>query len=119
MGLDTGMVAMTVEFSVLGGIEARVDGRPVALGHARQQCVLVALLIDANQLVPAGQLADRVWGEHVPQRARNALYSYLSRLRQVLAGADGVAITRQRGGYVLTADPSSVNLHRFGPLLAR
>ena len=110
---------MTVEFGVLGAIEARVDGRPVALGHARQQCVLVALLIDANQVVPTERLADRVWGDHPPQRARNALYSYLSRLRQILVDADGVHITRQRGGYILRIDPTSVDLHRFGQLLAR
>ena len=53
---------MTVEFGVLGAVEAYVDGRPVALGVARQQSVFSALLFDANQPVPVERLADRIAG---------------------------------------------------------
>jgi DNA-binding SARP family transcriptional activator len=38
------------------------------------------------------QLMDRVWAERPPQRAREVLYSYLSRLRQALAAVDDVHI---------------------------
>jgi DNA-binding SARP family transcriptional activator/tetratricopeptide (TPR) repeat protein len=110
---------MVVEFGVLGAVEAHVGGRPVALGHARQQCVLVALLVDASKPVSAERLARRVWGDQPPQRARNTLHSYVSRLRQALAETGTVGIAWQSGGYVLTADPLSVDLHRFGQLLTR
>jgi DNA-binding SARP family transcriptional activator len=106
-----------VEFGLLGAVEVRVGGRVVDVGHARQRCVLVALLVDANRFVPVDVLVDRVWGEQVPHRARNAVAGYVSRLRQVLP--DDVRIVGRQGGYVLTVDPMSVDLHRFGRLVER
>ncbi|MFE7315922.1 BTAD domain-containing putative transcriptional regulator [Streptomyces sp. NPDC057555] len=110
---------MSVWFGLLGGVEVRVGGRPVAVGHARQQCVLAALLADAGQLVTMGQLADRVWGERQPQRARAALHSYLSRLRRVVAVAQDVSVERHGPGYVLRVDADAVDLHRFRGLVVR
>ena len=75
-----------LEFGLLGDVEVRIDGRGVEVGHARQRCVLVALLVDANRPVPVEVLVDRVWADRVPQRARKAVAGYVSRLRQVLAG---------------------------------
>jgi DNA-binding SARP family transcriptional activator len=103
-------------FGLLGDVEARIDGRSVDLGHARQRCVLVALLVDANRVVPVDQLVDRVWGERLPLRVGNALSGYLSRLRQAL-GTSHVRLARQPGGYLLTVDPMAVDLHRFRHLV--
>lgn len=110
---------MTVEFRVLGRIEARVDGGLIDLGHARQRCVLATLLIEANRPVPIGQLLERVWMGRHPQRARNAVSSYISRLRQALAGTDEAIIDRVAEGYVLRVDPQAVDLHRFRQLVIR
>ena len=109
---------MTVQFRVLGDVEAHVDGRPLALGHARQQCVLLGLLLDANTIVSTGRLIDRVWGERGSEGARSSLYSYLSRLRQILQDVPGISLTRRPGGYVLAADPDAVDMHRFRHLVA-
>jgi predicted ATPase/DNA-binding SARP family transcriptional activator len=103
---------VAVEFRLLGDVEASADGQRLDIGPARQRCVLVALLIDVNRLVPTDQLIDRVWSGELPHRARNSLAGYISRLRQVF-GDDGVNIVRQPGGYVLTADPLSIDLHSF------
>ncbi|WIN00370.1 BTAD domain-containing putative transcriptional regulator [Actinoplanes oblitus] len=108
---------MAAEFGVLGVVEARIDGRSVELGHARQRCVLGVLLVEAGRPVTMDQLIDRVWGANPPQRAAGALYSYLSRLRGALAGATGVEIRREPGGYLLTVDPQVVDLHRFRGLI--
>ncbi|MFI7536344.1 BTAD domain-containing putative transcriptional regulator [Streptosporangium sp. NPDC049376] len=111
---------MAVEFGLFGGVEARADGRPIELGHARQRSVLAALLIDANRVTSVEQLVDRVWGERSPQRAEGTLYSYVSRLRQALAPVAGEArLSRASGGYVLAVDASTVDLHRFRDLTAR
>ncbi|GAA3505026.1 BTAD domain-containing putative transcriptional regulator [Streptomyces prasinosporus] len=113
------MIRVVVELRVLGGIEARVDGRRLDLGPARQRRVLAALLIEANHVVTVDLLVDRVWGEGAPQRARSTLYSYLSRLRHALRTAAGeVRIARRSGGYELTVAPSAVDLHRFRTLAA-
>lgn len=104
---------MAAEFGVLGVVEARIDGSVVDLGHARQRCVLAVLLVEAGRPVTVDQLIDRVWGGKAPQRAANALYSYLSRLRT----ATGVEIGKESGGYLLAADPQSVDLHRFRRLM--
>lgn len=108
---------LAAEFGVLGVVEARIGGEPVDLGHARQRCVLSVLLVEAGRPVTVDQLMDRVWGDRAPQRAAGALYSYLSRLRRAVAGAGGVEIRREPGGYLLTADPQSVDLHRFRRLM--
>lgn len=109
---------MGVEFRVLGDVELRADGRLVDVGHARQRMVLVVFLVEPNHVVSADQLVDRVWGGRPPHRARETLYNYLSRLRQVLGPLTGVDLARQTGGYVLTADPMAVDLHRFERLVA-
>ena len=107
-----------MQFRLLGDVEARAGGRVLDIGPARQRCVLVALLIDVNRLVSSDQLIERVWSDELPHRARNSLAGYLSRLRHALGG-DGVEITRQSGGYVLTTDPSSIDLHTFRQLTSR
>jgi DNA-binding SARP family transcriptional activator/tetratricopeptide (TPR) repeat protein len=110
---------MKAEFGLLGDVEARIGGRLVDLGHARQRCVLAVLLVEVNRAVSPEQLLDRVWAHRPPQRVRNVLSGYLSRLRQALAAADEVRIERRPDGYVLTADPTSIDLHRFRALVAQ
>jgi hypothetical protein len=113
------VIAISVEFRLLGDIEARINDRIVDLGPARRRCVLVALLVDANRSVSVDQLIDRVWADRPPQRAREVLYSYVSRLRQASAASTDVGIIRQSGGYLLTVDRLAVDLHRFGHLIGR
>ncbi|MEV6446496.1 BTAD domain-containing putative transcriptional regulator [Amycolatopsis sp. NPDC051716] len=112
---------MAAVVRLLGEVAADVDGVPVDLGPPRQRCVLTALAVDAGRAVPVDRLVERVWGADVAQRARATLHSYISRLRRALAGADGMAIGRRSGGYVLVTDAARhvVDLHRFRELCAR
>lgn len=107
---------MSVEFRLFGGVEALVNGQRLDIGHARQRCVLAAMLVDVNRPVSVDQLVDRVWADQPPTRVRNALAGYLSRLRTLLAPEGAVAITRGPAGYTLTADESCVDLHLFRSL---
>ncbi|MDX8054482.1 BTAD domain-containing putative transcriptional regulator [Lentzea sp. BCCO 10_0798] len=109
---------MTVRFRLLGPVEADVDGAQLELGHARQRCVLTALLVDADRTVPVDVLLERVWAGRLPGNARVTLSGYVSRLRQLLAVA-GVGLIRQADGYRLTVDPMAVDLHRFRALVTQ
>src|SRR5687768_17509794 len=109
---------MAVEFRLLGDVAVCVDGRALDVGHARQRCVLATLLVDANRVIPAETLADRVWAGHSPRHARNALSGYVSRLRRLITLTGEVELVRHSGGYLLTVDPLAVDLHRFRYLTA-
>ncbi|GAA3801914.1 BTAD domain-containing putative transcriptional regulator [Streptomyces phyllanthi] len=105
---------MAVLFGLLGTVEVWRGQEPVDVGHARQRLVLAALLMDAGRVVPTDTLVDRLWGESAPQRARETLYGYVSRLRQALAGAGAAAdLARARGGYRLEVAPNAVDVLRF------
>ena len=104
-------------FRLLGDFAVEVDGAAVEVGHARQREVLTVLLLEVNRAVSLDQLADRVWGEQAPRHPQNALYSYVSRLRVALSPLSDVAIRRQGSGYVLEAEPTIIDVHRFGYLV--
>ncbi|HWO64515.1 MAG TPA: BTAD domain-containing putative transcriptional regulator [Umezawaea sp.] len=89
----------------------------VEIGHARQRCVLAALLVEANRVVTTEQLLGRVWADRLPYKARSVASNYVSRLRRVLRPAGDVAVVRRGGGYVLEVDPEAVDLHRFRRLV--
>src|SRR5262245_47770009 len=110
---------MGVEFGLLGDVEVRVDDRLVDVGHARQRCVLVVLLIEAGRTVSTDQLADRVWGDRAPHQARETLYNYLSRLRHALGPLPEVDLRRQTRGYAVSVDPMTVDVHRFRHLVTQ
>jgi DNA-binding SARP family transcriptional activator/tetratricopeptide (TPR) repeat protein len=103
---------------LLGEVMVYTDGNRVDLGPARQRCVIAVLALDAGRVVPVDQLVERVWGQDVPRRGRATLYSYLSRLRQVLADIDSLNIVRRPGGYTLTTTgtASVVDVHAFRDL---
>jgi predicted ATPase/DNA-binding SARP family transcriptional activator len=107
-----------VEFSVLGPLEVRVAGRPIAVPGARQRALLTALLLRRAIVVPFDQLVDEVFGEQPPGEARNALQTYVARLRQALGPAAAVVVTRAPG-YVMEAPGDAVDVEQFTVLLAR
>ncbi|WP_188196079.1 AfsR/SARP family transcriptional regulator [Nonomuraea sp. SYSU D8015] len=104
-----------MEFLVLGGVEARIGGRPVNL-HARQRGVLAILLAEVGRRVTVDDLVDRLWDGAPPRASRETIYTYLSRLRQLLGA---VPIVRTGGGYVLDVEPTAVDMHRFQQLVSR
>ncbi|HEX6686783.1 MAG TPA: BTAD domain-containing putative transcriptional regulator [Candidatus Limnocylindrales bacterium] len=108
-----------IRFQLLGSMAAHGENGPVPLGPARQQTVLAVLLTDLGTPVSFGQLIDRVWGNAPPQRARETLHTYLSRLRSVLAGTHGQPLVRRGHSYVIELDPATVDLHRFRILSAQ
>jgi DNA-binding SARP family transcriptional activator/tetratricopeptide (TPR) repeat protein len=108
---------MTVQFRLLGDIEVWAGERVVDIGHARRRHVLGVLLASVNQVVPAGQLVERVWGEKLPANPASALQSYISLLRRMAGIAGNVTIARQAPGYKAVAEADTIDLHRFQNLI--
>src|SRR5690242_11405104 len=105
-----------MRFGLLGEVAAWGETGQVDIGPSRQRSVLAALLVDANRLVSADTLLDRVWGDRLPQTARGTLSTYLTRLRQALAP---VRIEGRSGGYQIGIEPGALDLDRFTELLAK
>ncbi|MET7748652.1 BTAD domain-containing putative transcriptional regulator [Micromonospora sp. NPDC005367] len=108
---------------MLGELQVLVDGRPLELGPPKQRLVFAALAVDAGRGVPIEALVDRVWDDAPPADARGVLYTYLTRIRRILAAAGSeaapVTVTRNQSGYLLAADPDHVDLHRLRRLAER
>ena len=100
---------VTIEFRVLGPVDAFVDGRPAQLAP-RPRAVLAVLLLHAGQVVSVPRLIDAVWGDDPPNTAANVLQGYVSALRKAL-GRD--AVETREPGYVLRLEPDALDLHRF------
>ncbi|MFI9811662.1 AfsR/SARP family transcriptional regulator [Saccharothrix variisporea] len=104
------MIAST-QFGLLGPLEVRRDGQPVALPSAKQRVVLATLLLRANQVVTVDELIDRLWPADSPGAARGTAQAYVMRLRRVLG--DAGSIRTVENGYVLDVAPGSLDLDRF------
>lgn len=107
-----------MEFSVLGPLEVRADGRIIPLGGAKQRALLATLLLHANEVVSRDRLIDGLWGEELPATAAHIIETYVSRLRRILREA-GVhnALIRRPPGYMLRIDPDELDLNRLENLM--
>ncbi len=104
-----------MEFRTLGPLEVLAEGRPVALGGAKQRALLAVLLLHANEVVSRDRLIDELWGASPPDTARAALQVYVSQLRKAL-GRD--LILTQPPGYLIRVSDGELDLHRFEQLVA-
>jgi YVTN family beta-propeller protein len=104
-----------MQFAILGTVEATSDGRRLEIGGPKQRSLLAILLLHANDVVSRDTLIEGLWGDRPPGGPRDALDSYISRLRRVL-GDDRVS--RRSSGYALRVEPGELDVHRFEKLVA-
>lgn len=108
-----------MQFHLLGPVEIHSGGQALEIGSPQQRLVAAALAVDAGRLVTAEALIDRVW-DAAPSGARRTLHVLITRTRRALEQApdgEGVTVVGRSGGYVLTIDPSHVDIHRFRQLV--
>ncbi|MET9427162.1 BTAD domain-containing putative transcriptional regulator [Streptomyces sp. NPDC003036] len=107
----------TVRISLLGPLQAWRDGRPLDLGHPRQQAVLATLALCPERGLSQQELLDDVWGMEPP--AANVVPVYVYRLRKVLRGGDGPdsVIEYARRGYRLVPGAVDVDVVRLEELV--
>ena len=102
-----------MDFSILGSVEAVVDGQVIALGGPRQRALLARLLVDANRAVSVERLGADLWDEP-PHDVNGALQNQVSRLRKVL----GDRLVTKAPGYLVRVEPGELDLERFRSLVA-
>jgi len=102
----------SIEFRLLGPLEARIGGRALDLGGNKQKAVLAALLLRAGDVVPIEQLVDDVWGNAPPASAEHTLESYVSRLRHALSPY-GPSLERRGNGYRIELGGAVLDSHLF------
>jgi len=104
-----------LDVRLLGGVDVLFGEHRVAIGGAKPRALLALLALQPNVPVSVDRLVDDVWGEHAPPTVRGSVQVHVSNLRRALAGAGVDSLVETRGsGYVFAADPSVVDVHRFG-----
>lgn len=106
---------MEFEIRLSGAVEVRAAGRRGDLGSTKTRLTLAALAWDAGRTVSVDTLIHRIWDDHPPGKAREALHAHISRIRACLrfAGSDAPAIVSRTNSYVLHVDPDRVDLRCY------
>ncbi|MEU7181232.1 MULTISPECIES: AfsR/SARP family transcriptional regulator [Streptomyces] len=116
-----------VEIFVLGPVCLGSRQRRIALRSDKERCVLASLALAVGRPVALDTLVGRLWDGDPPDRARQAVHTYVSRLRSDLrrahastgthtdatTGTSAPAITHHAHTYTLDADPDRIDWHRF------
>ncbi len=110
----TRAVSPSIEFGLLGPLEARVEGRPVVLGGPKQRALLALLVLHANDVVALDRLIEELWEETPPPSAPAYVQNCVSRLRKEL-GPKTVETTPP--GYRLRAAAEAIDATRFERLV--
>src|SRR5258707_752634 len=112
----SGRGRVKVEYLILGPLQVMSGGREVALPRAKQRALVLALLLQPNEVVSTDRLIEALWGERPPATAASALQGHVSRLRKLLPAE--TLLTRPTG-YELRLQPSELDLDRFLALRAQ
>jgi DNA-binding SARP family transcriptional activator/class 3 adenylate cyclase len=110
------VVVGTIDFFLLGPLEARQRERPLRLGSIKHRMLLAKLLLHPNQVVSTEELIVAVWGEEPPPTVKQSLQNHVAALRKAIEDGNGAGprtlVTRDPG-YLLQIDPERLDLHRF------
>ncbi|GGU81782.1 hypothetical protein GCM10010260_12840 [Streptomyces filipinensis] len=98
------------ELRILGPFEIVRRGVSVPLGGTKQQALLAYLCLHANRHVPVRRLIDAMWGDAPPASARKNVQLYVSRIRKLVEGGDGITLMTVGDGYVLSVTPGQLDL---------
>ena len=85
-----------MEFRILGSLEVVGRDGPIALGGPKRRGLLALLLVKRGQLVAADRIVEEL-ADGDAERTVGTVHTYVSQLRKLLVGADGVTLTTRRG----------------------
>ncbi|MFF3115256.1 BTAD domain-containing putative transcriptional regulator [Kitasatospora sp. NPDC057904] len=118
-----------MEIRVLGALDVRMCGVSVVPSAPKPRQVLGLLALRADQVVPAGTLADELWSGRPPRSARTTVQTYVLQLRELIdraiattgaatagfACAKDVLVTSP-GGYMLNSGGGLTDAREFDRL---
>jgi DNA-binding SARP family transcriptional activator len=110
-----------VTFGVLGPLEVRASDGLVHVGGPQIRALLALLLVRPGHVMSLSTLVASLWSSDAPPSAERTARTYMSRLRLALAPlagrtAAGPLIVTTPPGYLLRADPMSVDASLFEQL---
>jgi DNA-binding SARP family transcriptional activator len=104
---------VNLEIRLLGPVEIRFGGRPLALMGNKRRALLGILALQANRAVSLERLIDGLWDERAPASAAKNVQLYVSQLRRLLYDAGAAATIATRGrSYELRVEPDAVGERR-------
>jgi DNA-binding SARP family transcriptional activator len=108
-----------VEFRLLGPLDVRAGGRPVAVRGLRLSAVLATLLLNANRSVTVPELGRAAWSEP-PRSIGSNVRTYIAQLRALFAdaGEPKQRVLTDPTGYRLVVHEGELDLATFDELLA-
>src|ERR1700737_2947737 len=107
-----------MQFRILGPLDVRHEGRPLAVGSGRQRVLLALLLLRYNQVVSTERMRDELWGSDVPESAPNAIQVYIAGLRRAIEperarGSPSERLVTRGPGYMLRLADNELDLPQF------
>ncbi|OBJ08137.1 regulator [Mycobacterium sp. 1465703.0] len=105
-----------MELGVLGSLQVRQDGAPVAIPGSKPRAILTMLGLHDGSVVPAETLVELLWGHDPPRTAAKALQTHISSLRRALG--DGFVLT-QGAGWVLAESEVDASRYKSAARLGR
>jgi len=99
-----------VRFGILGPLEVTEGQATRRVGGPKTRTLLAALLVRANEVVPAHLLVSTLWPDAGNVEGTNNLHTQLSRLRNAL-GRD--TVERHESGYVVHCGPDELDALAF------
>nr|WP_067285619.1 BTAD domain-containing putative transcriptional regulator [Mycobacterium sp. 1164985.4] len=96
-----------MELGVLGPLQVRQYGLPVAIPGAKPRAILTMLGLHGGSVVSADALVALLWGDEPPRTATKALQTHISSLRRALG--DGFVLTEGTGWTLSTTEIDAVH----------
>jgi SARP family transcriptional regulator, regulator of embCAB operon len=103
-----------MEFSILGPLEVRHEGRLVPINGNMRQALLGILLLNAGHVTRMAALIDGMWPEGAPRSAVENIRTYVCQIRSVFETiGEQDRVRSHLGGYGLIVDAGELDLHVF------
>src|ERR1700752_761908 len=102
-----------LRIGVLGPLQGTRDGAAITGPRGRVGVLLAVLAMSPGHRVGGGRLAELIWDDDQPERARARLHTVVARLRGLLPGV----VVTAGDGYLLDIAPAQVDLWRFRHLV--